>query len=497
MAYVPGYSHDVFVSYAHDDNEMVRFPDGQGWVDTLVDKLRRLLKPRLGSRDLEFFLDREFMRSNLPITSQLLDAVRSSATLVVVMSPSYLVSPWCDRERRAFLDVVKDRVASGSIFLVRAVPVDHDKEPEELRDLTGIKLYTPVEGPEKYRTLGYPDSNELPFISSITRLAGELAEQLKRARGGAADGPSTPGSGGELAARRTGKRVFVAPATDDLEDREVELRSHLQQAGLEVLPSPQSRYPMTDLAAYEAAVLHELEGCCLFAQVLSRFHGKDLPFTPGKRLPALQHELAVRAKKPVLQWRERGQNIEGVQDPEHRALLEASQACGIDEFKRTVVERALHPPAERTGGHKHPVRINIFVDADLRDHGLELEVSHALDELGVLPFRMPVGNLSPTEVRTALKMNVEGCDGLVLVYGETEPYWVQEQLRQVTKVNPELSTIAVFEGPPAEKPEIGVESKDLDVLNCRRGLDLEKLRQFVERLRNTKVGHGDYNSQAQ
>ena len=249
MAYVPGYSHDVFVSYAHDDNEMVRFPNGQGWVDTLVDKLHRLLKPRLGSRDLEFFLDRELMRPNVPITSQLLDAARSSATLVVVMSPSYLVSPWCDRERRAFLDVVKDRVASGSIFLVRAVPVDHDKEPEELRDLTGIKLYTPVEGPEKYRTLGYPDSNELPFISSITRLAGELAEQLKRARGGAADGPSTPGSSGELAMPRTGKHVFVALATDDLEDREVELRSHLQQAGLEVLPSPQSRYPMTDMEA--------------------------------------------------------------------------------------------------------------------------------------------------------------------------------------------------------------------------------------------------------
>jgi hypothetical protein len=43
--------------------------------------------------------------------------------------------------------------------------------------------------------------------------------------------------------------------------------------------------------------------------------------------------------------------------------------------------------------------------------------------------------------------------------------------------------MAVFEGPPADKPEIPVTIKNLDVLDCRRGLDPEKLRRFVEHLR--------------
>lgn len=470
MAHVTGCAHDVFVSYATVDNE-VQVADGRGWIDVLLDKLRRELKPRLGGRDLKIFVDHEVMRSSLPITAQLIDAVHSSATLLVVMSPSYLKSAWCDRERRAFLDVVKDR-AAGSMIVVRARPVERDRQPEEFRDLRGIDFFAAMEGVAVHRLLGSPDPNERPFIERIVTLSGELAEQLDRAEP-LDRAPVAP---------RAGKRVFVAEATDDLEDRESELRSYLDQAGLEVLPSPQSRYPATDLATYEAAVLRELDGCCLFAQVLSAVPGRDLPFAPGHRLPALQHALARRAGTPVLQWRDRAQPIDAVRDAAHRSLLDAAQACGIEEFKRTVAGTALRPPAEP---QPPPPQVAIFVNADARDHGLAVEISDALADLGVDCYRMPASG-SPAEIRVALENNLRGCDGLVLVYGQTEFYWVQEQLRQARKLNalrtPPLSAMAVFEGPPPEKPDIPVTIKNLDVVNCRQGLKPEALRRFVEQL---------------
>ena len=44
MAYVPGYDHDVFVSYAHLDNQ------GDGaWVSTLVRHLDTEIRQRLGT----------------------------------------------------------------------------------------------------------------------------------------------------------------------------------------------------------------------------------------------------------------------------------------------------------------------------------------------------------------------------------------------------------------------------------------------------------------
>ena len=472
MAHVTGFAHDVFVSYSTVDNDVL-VADDRGWVDVLLDKLRRELKPRLGGRDLKLFVDHEVMRSSLPITSQLIDAVHSSATLLVVMSPSYLRSPWCDRERRAFLDVVKDR-AAGSLIVVRARPVERDRQPEEFRDLRGIDFFASMEGVAAHRLLGSPDPNERQFIERIVTLSGELAEQLDRAE--------QPGRA--PVAPRAGKRVFVAEATDDLEDREAELRSYLDQAGLEVLPSPQSRYPTADLAAYEAAVLRELEGCCLFAQVLSTLHGRDLPFASGHRLPALQHALACRAGKPVLQWRDRAQPIDAVRDVAHRSLLDAAQACGIEEFKRTVVEAALRPPAGPP--QPPPPQVAIFVNADARDHGLAVEISTALANLGVDCYRMPASG-SPGDIRVALENNLRGCDGLVLVYGKTEFYWVQEQIRQARKLNATrdtpLSTMAVFEGPPPEKPDIPVTIKNLDVLNCREGINPRELQRFVEQLR--------------
>jgi TIR domain-containing protein len=476
MTYVTNFAHDIFVSYSTIDNETL-VGEGEhqrGWVDVLLDKVRRELKPRLGGRDCDILIDHEFMRNNLPITSQILDAVRGSATLLVVMSPAYLNSVWCDRERSAFLDVVKDRVATGAILLVRARPVAREKQPEELRDLRGIEFFTSVEGAGSHRVLGYPDPNERLFIDRIITLSGELAEQLTRLRGEASRAAVAPPSG---------KRVFVAEATDDLEEREAELRAYLKQAGLDVLPSPQSRYPTTDLAAYEAAVLRELESCCLFTQVLSAARGKELPFAPGKRLPALQHELALRAHKPVLTWRERNEPLDAVKDPEHRALLEGAQASGIDEFKRTAAERALRPPPP---AQPPPRAAAIFVNADAPDRALAADISNALAELGVDCYWTPERG-SPADIRLALEDNLRNCDGLVLVYGKTRLDWVQQQLRQARKMNGArdrpLATMAIFECPPPDKSEVPVTIKNLILLDCRQGLDPQKIRQFVDHLR--------------
>jgi hypothetical protein len=474
VAYVNGFAHDVFLSYSSIDND-VHVNDGRGWVDVLHDKLLRQLMPRLGVRDLEVFIDRETMQSNLPITSQLVDAARNSAVLLVLMSPSYLKSPWCDRERSEFLDAVGQR-AAGSMVVVRARPVDRDAQPEEFRDLQGVEFFTFASnvartsrrGPlSDHRVFGDPDPCEQVFCDRIALLAGVLARQIEHMRG------AIPG--------RT--RVFLADATGDLGDRNDELRNYLDQAGLDVLPSPLSRYPRTNRADYEAAVLRELETCSLFAQVLGPEPGEAEPFAAGQRLPALQHALARRANKPVLQWRERGQPIDRVADGDHRALLEAAQACGIAEFKHRVATHAKRPPAEPP---PPPSAVSVFIDADARDHHLASQVSTALMNLRADCYEIPA-NGSASDLSTLWESNLKGCDGFMLVYGETEVLWVHSRLRYARKVSSEratpLSAMAVFDGPPRGKPSVSVKISGLEILDCRDGLDAEHLRRFVGLLR--------------
>jgi hypothetical protein len=278
----------------------------------------------------------------------------------------------------------------------------------------------------------------------------------------------------------TGAAVFVATATEDLEEREQELRAYLTQAGLNILPPSPSRYPVADLLSYETAVLRDLQECCLFAQVLSPTAGKSLEFAAGRRLPALQHELAVRAQKPIFQWRGRDVDPMAVANAEHRSLVESAQAWSIEEFKRSLLEYALHSPPQAES--IRPQAKVVFVNVDAPDRDLAMQIGKALADRDVDAYCTPERG-APKDVRLAVEDHLRHCDGLVLVYGKTRVDWVQEQLRHARKINSfrdrPIPTLAIFEGPPPEKPEVNASIKNLVTLDCRQGIDAAKITEFV------------------
>ena len=47
MVFVPGYEHDIFVSYAHVDDQPLPGAE-QGWITTLIDGLKNRLGANLG-----------------------------------------------------------------------------------------------------------------------------------------------------------------------------------------------------------------------------------------------------------------------------------------------------------------------------------------------------------------------------------------------------------------------------------------------------------------
>jgi hypothetical protein len=136
-----------------------------------------------------------------------------------------------------------------------------------------------------------------------------------------------------------GPTIFLAEVTDDLETRREEVRRYLSQAGLNTLP--QTYYPRDDPASFGQAMTTDLVRCKVFVQLLSAFTGHRPP-TLQKGYPELQHELAQRAKVPILQWRSRDLDIGSVENPAQRVLLEYEtvRACGIEEFKESIVEEA-------------------------------------------------------------------------------------------------------------------------------------------------------------
>ena len=94
--------HDVFVSYAHSDDEC---PKGAefGWVTTFKEELRKLLRRKIGGQGADIWMD-HLLTSNDRVTDTLMQTVRESRTIVLFMSRGYLRSQWCQAEINRFLE---------------------------------------------------------------------------------------------------------------------------------------------------------------------------------------------------------------------------------------------------------------------------------------------------------------------------------------------------------------------------------------------------------
>jgi hypothetical protein len=86
MPYVPGCSGDVFISYAHRDNQ-------DGWVTGLKRKLTEKLDPFLAGHAEVWFDDR--IRPGVYFKEDIQQRLKNTPMFVAVVSPSYLDSEFC------------------------------------------------------------------------------------------------------------------------------------------------------------------------------------------------------------------------------------------------------------------------------------------------------------------------------------------------------------------------------------------------------------------
>ena len=79
-----------------------------------------------------------------------------------------------------------------------------------------------------------------------------------------------------------------------------------------------------------------------------------------------------------------------------------------------------------------------------------------------------------------------GSEGVIIVYGRSAPAWVQAQYVRARKVLAQRRKGvwgALLEGPPRDKPEVGVASRSLMMLDCRDGPQRQHIERFVNTLR--------------
>jgi len=446
----------------------------------LIKTIEALLPQELGRREeFELWVDRRGLRPNEPLTDQIVQAVDSADVLLAILSPGYVASAWCDKERDEFLRAVRERGRSG-VFVVEKQPVDQTSKPQEFRDLVGLTFWKKKEEGGTV-PLGFPtpDPKNLErsadYYVKVKDLCEGLAEVLKP--------PSGPMP--EPVRESVAVTVFLAPVSYDLEDQWESIRRYLDQAGVKVLPESVHSYTLEPEPFRKAAEEH-LSKCGLFVQLLSEIPFNEPPDSTD--YAQLQVKLAQSLGKPILQWRHPQTRLSRVKDESQRLLLDAEtvRAESIEDFKQEVGRRAFEKPPVSP---PEPIMAYVLVDTAARDAPLASQVGHVLAKYGAAVVVLeapeedaPEAGADPQNVRVELEENFKNCNALIVIYGQSLSSWVMAQYQQwrkskaIRKRPP--NALALFDGPPETKGQVLL--PDARVVDCRKGFDELKLKQFLD-----------------
>ncbi len=248
MAYVPGFQHDIFISYAHGDNRQ--------WVERFLDRLKSEIKPRLGIEPVTW-VDDEKLRRDRDFQREIPDSVEHSAVFLLLPSPTYIRSRYCVEEEcaafRRTLEARRQRFQTkefaNSLFALCCpiLAVENNEHRELFPGATDIPF---CDGKETFRVGGRR------FEESLSRLVGELVELLCKMRHHAT--PVflyPPAADGELAEAYNALANELAPeGYRILPERKTNVESQLREAAISVFLLGE-RYDETARALIEVASL--------------------------------------------------------------------------------------------------------------------------------------------------------------------------------------------------------------------------------------------------
>ena len=513
MAYLPNFDEDVFISYAHNDDD-VYAQEPWGWVTRLHQDLEQRVRNYVGS-DIRFWRDCE-IRNNEDFTNKIFRRLAKTATLLSVLSPSFLQREWCRRELDAFTGNADSQAAvlvdeeKSRIFKVEKMPVDRDALPPAMQGTKTYRFYEPDPSqPKRLHELRPLLGGEYyrRYFEEMDELAKDIAALLKdMARGmAAAADQAQPG-------RVT---VYVAETTSDLDDKGSELRRDLKDRGYLVLPSG-------DLP-YRANAYKEKVRDCLRQAVLSvHLVGADYGFVPEGETKSnvwLQHDLAMeRGADPSFQrliWMPGDVRSQDQRQGEFNTHLQEDAGVqkgadllngNLEELKTVIHEKladirkrqekakAVVAAASGNGGEAprrapdEPLRVYLMCDrADRKSPSLVALRKHLLGQ-GYEP-------ILPTESKdegTALQMHTENlglCDACLIYYGDGSPEWFEAKLRDLRKFlrgrQPPVVAKGVYIAAPPSEHKDEVETLEASVLRGGETFVPDALEPFLQKLRGS------------
>ena len=186
-----------------------------------------------------------------------------------------------------------------------------------------------------------------------------------------------------------------------------------------------------------------------------------------------------------MQWHDPEIVRSEVEDSSQKELmgLETVLVISIEEFKKYILRQLeFQPPVM-----PEPKNI-VFLDTSTEDLKLAKKIGSALNKIGI-EWCLSLTTGSPSELREDLINNFTTCNAAIVIYGNITRTWVKEQIRFSQKLEREapLSIVAVYDGPPHPKSNLDIHYPELKIIDGRKQIDVDKLKELLFPLIKNKV----------
>ena len=464
--------NDIFISYAHMDDQALD-EDQKGWIT----KFHRVLQVKLGQlmgEPAKIWRD-EKLTGNDVYDDKIVNEFKNAKVMISVLSPRYIKSEWCNREMNEFYNAAENeagvRVGEKSrLIKVVKTPFNQQEAAEHLpkifEAILGFEFFE--QDPESGRVVEFDEAfgarAKQNYYSRIYDLASEIAEILKRM-----DGRATPAQTEPLA--MTGKTVYLAAVTSDIQTGREKLMRELSDRGHRVLPD---RPLPTSGDEFTEAVRDMLGQADYSIHLVGQKYGM-IPEDASHSIAKIQNDLATEQvqaggdfarfiwmPRPIVTDDDRQQQFitELRENPQAHAGAELMEDS-LDNFRDYVVEK-LKPkpkPAPTTipasGTPSADGAATVYLIFDPKDDETVAELEDYLFDQG-LEVMVPMFDGEEADIKQAHIEKMIHCDAVLIYYGNADRSWVDMKLMNLMKApgygreNP-FTAKTVYLAPPMDR----------------------------------------------
>lgn len=448
MAYLPGFDYDIFISYAHANND---YP--KGWVTDFHTALQNMLNASM--RGVTIWRD-DCLDSNTRFNEEIAERVKSAAVFVTLYSGAYRDSEYCRGELQTFYQKAQQdgwglSIKQGNrsrIVNVLLRNESHEKWPPELGGITGRKFHGPTgwalnQKGEEFEAELQELSDELKLLLLAFKEAISNAPPAPPAPPATSDTPpvvAAPPPAPRPSAPSTlppaSFAVFLAAASTNLKVPREAVFNGLKSKNIAVLAKMP---PPFENAAHEEKVRAELERAQLSVHLLGGASGEeiyDLTDAAGQTIKSYsqrQVELGLEHAAHQLIWLPSDLQLETIEDQRHRQFLtdlessERPATCRLIREPRSNLVRVILDTIEEIKQQPSPQAAAALLNFDAENRREARRLGNLLDELGVLPIDQPeIGE--PEETMKVLGVHIKRVSRLLFVYGREGRHWVRDRV---------------------------------------------------------------------